>query len=579
MAPSINTPLDWAAAPRIFGSARAPFYRASGSSDSCSSTITPLELEAAARIFGRARSPVHRAGGIMSLLESLESSSPSAQSISNSHRIDSSINTPVDLDAVARIFGGDRASGSSGSVNILSLPNELLLQIFGYTFTGRNDFRKHYSNPNHPNLKQSDIKNCRRVCRRFHDVSSVLLIGSVTIDQRRSTLDRLNDISRHPLISKGVRAVRVHLRYLSDIRDDGPASVEPLSFDFGYKIAASGNRHKFGPGKLSTMLAFNRIHEALSNDTAVADKDLPYLLYLKMVTKKHRQLKEEQDILLRPGAFIQRAAPAILRMPWVRRLVIDDNPLPTTMELPDDQTELLEALCRREFTPRYLPSNNQSPGLIAIKLPAAIQASGGSLDDIDISLPHRGSGPRRFSLTVSGADSPQLSAYIHSFASAGTLNVLKLSFNHNISKPATPAALNLTTALLTSGLLKNLHTLSLGGTWIPLTALETFLADSPFLKFLYTHELAIIDDYSNTAWPEALEIIRRKHLTDVRFSFRYLDTSKEDWYVMWEKERLEYYYYTVVKRIRAEQYVLGMISYNPYFDYRISSLYKGRRRS
>ena len=96
------------------------------------------------------------------------------------------------------------------SLHILNFPNEILFRIFdflrsepvrsiavGGAFGYRNG--------------KDDVKNTRLVCRRFRDASSHLLISSLNVSVNKASLAQLDEISRHPLMSKGVRKVNVSL--------------------------------------------------------------------------------------------------------------------------------------------------------------------------------------------------------------------------------------------------------------------------------------------------------------------------------------------------------------------------------
>lgn len=109
---------------------------------------------------------------------------------------------------------GSEESYSTRPIHLLDLPNEILAHIFVYV-----------RGPPYINEPiwlgtlgywdggPKEIKNTRLVCRKFCNESSHLLMPAVSISANPSSLARLEGISRHPLIAKGVRTVRVIVHF------------------------------------------------------------------------------------------------------------------------------------------------------------------------------------------------------------------------------------------------------------------------------------------------------------------------------------------------------------------------------
>lgn len=94
---------------------------------------------------------------------------------------------------------------------MISLPDELLLEIFHTVKTWRPA-----NNAKHIEFASSsqDIGNVRLVCRRFAAASSHLLVHYVRLGGiNAQSLAKLESISRHPQLSKGVRIVRLESLY------------------------------------------------------------------------------------------------------------------------------------------------------------------------------------------------------------------------------------------------------------------------------------------------------------------------------------------------------------------------------
>lgn len=95
--------------------------------------------------------------------------------------------------------------------HIQSLPDELLLEIFSAVKTWRPS-----NNAKHIDFASSsqDIGSVRLVCRRFAAASSHLLVHYVRLNGiNPQSVAKLESISRHPLLSKGVRIVRLESLY------------------------------------------------------------------------------------------------------------------------------------------------------------------------------------------------------------------------------------------------------------------------------------------------------------------------------------------------------------------------------
>lgn len=90
-------------------------------------------------------------------------------------------------------------------LRIMDLPDELLMRIFTYariTFY-KDEFCSFERHLNFDTV--ADIKNLGLTCRRFCNASSHLLLQSLRVDMTKpSSLERLEEVSRHPTIRKGL---------------------------------------------------------------------------------------------------------------------------------------------------------------------------------------------------------------------------------------------------------------------------------------------------------------------------------------------------------------------------------------
>ncbi|KAK4445130.1 hypothetical protein QBC34DRAFT_473014 [Podospora aff. communis PSN243] len=472
------------------------------------------------------------------------------------------------------------------SISLMSLPNEILLDVFGFTYLGKGDYRRHCDHPDYPDQKGSDVKNCRLVCRRFHDISSRLLISSVAIDCRISSLARLDAISRHPIIAKGVESIQVSLAVFTP---SVGASLVDLISRYQLAIKPSHPIHSAW-GKLRQFLQ----HE----DSKVADENILHLLFFKMVQKAYRQLCEEQDFLSQSGNFAKLASPAILRMPRVRMLSFHDNLPLSNRDDHKDMAELLEERCRHTFCPDGIIARgfDNRPTWLAVELPAALQAAGASIEAVDIRFGTFKSDPfclpasstvgprdaaanlRTFSLKVS--DEPSLSSHAHissylsAFTSAGKLESLYLELQQwHMSDTMDARVLELTTKVLTDCRLENVRELKFAYVMFDFAAFEKFLSKRvPALKSLGLVRVGFFDDERRgTAWPQALEILRRKSLDAVKLQQPSTPTSsaEDKWVFSLILNRLCMGFpHPRCYHTRAELYVLGYLDTNPFHTFR-----------
>lgn len=101
-------------------------------------------------------------------------------------------------------------------VGIMDLPNDLLSMIFDH-------LKRRLDDPNFafdllPVDSGADamaIQNVRLTCRRFHGLSSHLLVRQLDISPTVSSLEHLLEVTSHPGIWRGERVLKIDLRYYS----------------------------------------------------------------------------------------------------------------------------------------------------------------------------------------------------------------------------------------------------------------------------------------------------------------------------------------------------------------------------
>lgn len=99
-------------------------------------------------------------------------------------------------------------------LKVVDMPNELLTKIFANFEDVPVPQIQIDSAPFDDSLTSPDlasIKSIRLTCRAFCEVASEILLPLVTVSFSRSSLRRLEEISNHPTISKGVRLIRFNI--------------------------------------------------------------------------------------------------------------------------------------------------------------------------------------------------------------------------------------------------------------------------------------------------------------------------------------------------------------------------------
>lgn len=255
------------------------------------------------------------------------------------------------------------------SRNVLSLPDELLLDIFQQV--------KEYRPTNkalHAGFASSSshIAAVRLTCRRFAATSSHLLVHYIRLDgMSLRSLEKLEAISHHPLIKHGVRIIRLELRcYVPNLAEDigefARWAVERVlevarrrrrSFEEEVEsstnedcnttnslmkkrdeLAASLRRLKATLDVWSSMSAkdgdqrpihpfsdagkYDQQHQKSEVSSVVESESC--IRSLREAHDLYRRLYKEQEALRENNGFVTRFATAIARMPKAKCLEVQD---------------------------------------------------------------------------------------------------------------------------------------------------------------------------------------------------------------------------------------------------------------
>ncbi|KAK0736658.1 hypothetical protein B0T21DRAFT_289391 [Apiosordaria backusii] len=411
-------------------------------------------------------------------------------------------------------------------VHLLDLPDELLIQIC-------EGLRQIDS------CNTSDIKSCRLTCQRLCAASSHLLVPVVAVDCRVASLERFNDITRHPTIGKGVRAVRVPIhsyrRELSEVSASFVKFIaEPALYD-----------HTEPELYLDNTCELDTEIQAPQGEHVKQD-DHVWTRALGLIHGEYQRFYREQESLRRDGTFVNTVASALAKMPHAAVLVYDDKPcgpldIVNIESLARDHCHLLQldpAFWRHKWYEMLSPktwsdlvrddfgwgSFGPDPAFeepqmdFVFDLPCAIANAGGQFHDIQFHLardeplghltpdittqPGFASAMQQLEAFTVISQQPPVDTVVDNFASsflanATNLRFLRIAFIYS----------GLLSEALASQPLPSLKQIYLNEACIKLADLVVFLNGLPaYVDVMYLGRVRLIEG----TWAEALEALREK---------------------------------------------------------------------
>lgn len=221
-------------------------------------------------------------------------------------------------------------------IHIRDLPFELLVMIFTL-FNPETYYSPRDSSPNdecRPDVKS--IQNVRLTCSLFRGASDDLLLRCVDVEIMCASLDRLDEISLHPTISKGVHMIRIDLCFYSrmlatnesDYIDYACDELEP-SLD-SLRSSARRLEEQGAQDTLNLTALIAKAKRILAvwmkykETQTLPRKNLKSCAAIKAIISGHQEYHRQytrQSRILEDG-FAQRVAKAIRRMPKVTSLLI-----------------------------------------------------------------------------------------------------------------------------------------------------------------------------------------------------------------------------------------------------------------
>ena len=289
--------------------------------------------------------------------------------------------------------------------SLLDLPDEILIKVCGFAKGCRFLPNTALDYPRYTGGTR-EIQNIRLTCRRLCAASSHLLLQNITIDFTLPvSIKRLEEISLHPVIRMGVRAVMINMKFYSAelatnfqlfarfsirklqqsadqaeamaMRDSKFPAHSPQRF---FRMPASEVQKRLQKGR-QVIAAWDSIQDGHGDDEGSEYHDA-----LRTAHERYRMLYEDQQRQQVDQTYLGEIATAITRMPLATRLEIDESSSSRLDRRSSDKVflrwiESYESLVRGMLAPitwreardcdLECPTND-----ILIKLPIAIHKAG-----------------------------------------------------------------------------------------------------------------------------------------------------------------------------------------------------------
>jgi hypothetical protein len=229
-------------------------------------------------------------------------------------------------------------------LNILELPNELLIRIFDFVRGQhlQHSYGEHHFFSQYGSTEEArDIQNVRLTCRRFCGASSHLLLDYICLELEAESLSRLLEISQHPTISKGIRAVDIRLTYYhsqvtNNLRTFAAMLLHLFENDCEQNERNRSRRVTWMPvtnlpdADYAVIQAQSKIIILVWRTFAESGNTIPgseaFVEALRACHRIYQQRYQDQKRLLESEVFVQATATALAQMPSARVLMFEDAP-------------------------------------------------------------------------------------------------------------------------------------------------------------------------------------------------------------------------------------------------------------
>lgn len=295
----------------------------------------------------------------------------------------SALNDPI---AKSHLVTLHEAQAGLRPVHIHDLPDELLLGIFRYL------------------LNCDDIKRLRLSSKRLNKTSSHLLINTLRVSPNAKSLERLDQVSRHPTISRGVRRLIVSVDVYSpelarDVQGFTTYCMRELAEFIRLPRAHIATGGAQAIGIYRSWRCFLESFQDPYNGTSHLNED--HISALHNGWLRYQDLYDQQQMVLRNRRFSDGIASAISRMAFLNDLVIRDRSRTTADEdlwssslfhkigaLVQHPTRLVEEMMLHTFSWRKTAEKSveHPPANLLYLILLAIHNAGSSLAHLRIDL-------------------------------------------------------------------------------------------------------------------------------------------------------------------------------------------------
>ncbi|KFX96248.1 hypothetical protein V490_03443 [Pseudogymnoascus sp. VKM F-3557] len=457
-----------------------------------------------------------------------------------------------DVSSVVRLTAENISRPFVRRLRVWDLPGEILSKIFEFVESFDERFMDYPWDEG-----RRDIQNCRLTCRLFCSVSSSMLIRLLLVRCEDSSVSRLEEISRHPIISKGVRAVRVVLHSYN------PTLYEHIEEFIHYHIENLAEQvHMFEATrrweweKIPEEVALEKLRKAKvvldswRRITSSAEKaheiDSVHRGLVERTHEQYRRLYEEQESMGSHGKFANIVGRAMARMPCARKLDFNDTEFlmmrGDVFNAPGG--DICDAIYKEMLKPATgysakIHGLEQMPYHVVTEVPVAVRSAGVWLNDIDIKLSFVGGSQqlvtdlearekvsaamqqvKTFSFKCSDSlderDSDNLNKFLETCLDTPSLKKLKLDLR--IDGEAEEWHVDIAGRFIASRPWRNLTDISIFQVSVDLSDLVSFLQSlPPSIECLWITDMHL----RSGTWAEALEVLREKsykivHITSPR---------------------------------------------------------------
>ncbi|TEY60335.1 hypothetical protein BOTCAL_0181g00030 [Botryotinia calthae] len=262
------------------------------------------------------------------------------------------------------------------------------------------------------------IQSLLLVCRRFCNVSSPFLLPTVHVEMNAQSLARLDMISRHPTIGKGVRTVTVINRFLNYTFDSFEKfhrlKTKYLYCSLDMVISDAVPADEGGESRMSRELYRRYI---LDRSGGSVNERILRQIFWEKAYERYKHFVVEQESITEEDVFLEGVGTAVARMPRATTLHISDRgrdyfhkgrPRPRLCSTSkflfnycENEDVLIDDIIKSklfgyedDFELHFRADKGWTspPAQVLLKLPGAIYKAGRSLENIFVEIkPPRGS--------------------------------------------------------------------------------------------------------------------------------------------------------------------------------------------